>query len=154
MSTLHIYTDGSYDTSKDVGGWSIVSEHFIIHDYKYHTSSIEMELYAIWMAIEFSREYDRVHIHTDNQEVIDIFTSKCYMWEQTGWKWINFDTNGDGFVERVIYNKDLIMKIFNEIKSAEGKFIFHKVKAHSGNYCNDLADKYAKNSYKFKKWMK
>ena len=148
MSTIHVYTDGICNMQKRIGGWAVVSEDFTYNGCHEAENGIDMELYSVWKAMEYTHDYDRVHIYTDSQEVVDIFTSKSYMWEQDDWKW--YYDNGK---ERTIHNLEMIKKIFYEM-STNPKYVFHKVRGHNGVELNEEADKYAKKSYRFKKWMK
>lgn len=76
-------------------------------------------------------------IITDSQYSIDSITKWSSNWEKNGWR----TSNG-----APVQNKDLIQacrKHIAEIQSYGGKVEFAKVKGHSGNHGNDMADKLA-----------
>lgn len=76
-------------------------------------------------------------IHTDSQYSKDSLEKWSDNWEKNGWK-----TSAGGDVA----NQDLIKdckKHIAEIKQHSGNVEFVKVKGHSGNHGNDMADKLA-----------
>ncbi len=76
-------------------------------------------------------------IHTDSQYSKDSLEKWSDNWEKNGWK---TSTGGD------VANQDLIKdckKHIAEIKQHSGNVEFVKVKGHSGNHGNDMADKLA-----------
>lgn len=135
---IHIYTDGSCNVSRRVGGWAIVSEEWTAQGNKQDTTNNEMELYAILKAVHYSEYYgyDEVHIYTDSQYAYKTLTEWAYNWETNGW------TKKGGRIR----NLELIKAIFETVHY-NPKYVFHKVKAHNGNIMNEKADKLAKASY-------
>ena len=76
-------------------------------------------------------------IHTDSQYSKDSLEKWSDNWEKNGWK---TSSGGD------VANQDLIKdckKHIAEIKQHSGNVEFVKVKGHSGNHGNDMADKLA-----------
>ena len=133
---IHIYTDGSCNISKKVGGWAVCCHDWVLMGNKRNTTNNEMELYAIFMGIKHTMDYDTVHIYSDSEYALKCLTLWCYDWEANGWK----KRGGK------IRNLELIKQIFPIVKY-NPRYVFHKVEAHSGNVWNNKADKFAKESY-------
>lgn len=103
------------------------------------------ELQAIAHALEISAKESCMGIcnsktyviNTDSKYSIDAITNWGNNWEKNGWK---TSTGTD------VVNRDLIQKsrsLIREIKQNNSKVEFVKVKGHSGNHGNDMADKLA-----------
>lgn len=133
---IHVYTDGSCLVSRKIGGWAVVCPEWILMGNKRNTTNNEMELYAIYMAIRHTADYDEVHIYSDSEYSLRVLTMWAYNWESDGWK-----KKGGR-----IRNLELIKSIFAIVKH-NPKYVFHKVEAHSGNRFNEKADRFAKESY-------
>ena len=105
------------------------------------TTNNEMELYAIYASFknfsEISAENDSVEICSDSGYSIDIFTKWIIGWQRNGWR------KSDG---KAIKNSNLIKAIWNlmvEIENRNCEINFRKVKGHSKNKLNQLADELA-----------
>lgn len=134
QKSIHIYTDGSCLVDRGLGGWSVVSEDFIFYGRCSNTTNNEMEIYAIWKAISHANmKYEKIEIYSDSEYAINIFTKWAYDWESRNWQ-----KRSKGQIK----NLDLIKRIF-EITKDNSAIRFHKVKSHSGDEMNDLADKFA-----------
>lgn len=110
------------------------------------TTNNEMELYAIYASFrnfsEISAENDSVEVCSDSGYSIDIFTKWIKGWERRGWR------KSDG---GAIKNSELIKAIWNlmsEIEKRKCEINFRKVKGHSKNRLNQLADELAVNAKK------
>lgn len=78
-----------------------------------------------------------VRIHTDSKYSMESVTNWGDKWEKNGYK---TSTGGD------VVNQDMIKEcrsLVKDIKSNSGSVEFVKVKGHSGNHGNDMADKLA-----------
>lgn len=88
--------------------------------------------------IKNGNDCQKYEIHTDSQYSKDSITKWSSSWEKNGWK---TSTGAD------VKNQDLIkscVDLYNEIKTHPSADIdFVKVKGHSGNHGNDMADKLA-----------
>lgn len=152
---LIMYTDGSCNVATKEGAFSVI----ILGNAKSKNKKIErccvsitcgekettnnqMELKAFIRALEFAKEKQEkvksITIYSDSAYVVNGATSWIY-----GWKLRNWTKDG---VEP-IKNKELWKKVDNLLKWANSngmKLMIKKVKAHSGNTYNELADKLAK----------
>lgn len=137
------YTDGStHPTNPGPGGFGVV----IVDDYNkiYDTYSKQSEsittnnaeeikaiLFAVCHAIGIKET--EVTIYSDSSYAINSLSSWKNSWKKNGW------LKSDG---KVPENLDLIKAYDSVEKFVNVKFI--KVKAHNGNYYNELADKLAR----------
>ncbi len=84
------------------------------------------------------KEKWKVIIYTDSEYVVNTFNEWIYYYEKNGWK---LKTKK----EKSVKYKDLIKGIWTILKKSPYIEI-RKIKAHSGNIYNELADKYARKS--------
>lgn len=141
-----IYTDGacSNNQSKEnKGGWGAV---LMYGEHEKHLSGGEanttnnrMELMAIIKAFEEIKntEIDIV-LHSDSAYFINCMTQKWYVkWRSNGW--VNAKKNP-------IENQDLWFRILDliENKFKDTRIEFVKVKGHSGDKYNEIADMLAR----------
>jgi len=147
---LRVFTDGGCSMNPGPGGWAAV---FNVADgvsyisgYEEMTTNNRMELTAAMKAVKSDKlwdaNYDEVEIHSDSAYVVNAVT-KGWLdnWKNNGWK----TAKGDD-----VKNADLWLDfwhILRTCKRCEIKITFVKVKGHSGNTFNELADKYAVEAY-------
>lgn len=148
------YTDGAATMKRDDngnylrcgGGWAFVrTENDKVLYYEsggsHSTTNNEQELTAINRAIKdfntLKKDGDKLSIYSDSAYSINIFTSWAYGWEKNGWT--------RGKKKEKIENLEIIKETFNLIKNLKGgnSIEFIKVKGHSNNEFNILADKLA-----------
>lgn len=132
LTGLHAYVDGSYSEKKKLAGYGgvILYNGEIIHTFKGSSEkNIDMrnvagELFACGIALKWAinNNYKEITIHHDYTGIS--------AWAQGLWK-----RNKEG----TINYKSFIDSISNKIKIS-----FVKVKGHSGDTYNDMADKLAK----------
>ena len=117
---MNIYTDGScIKNPGGPGGWAFcIPNKFIVSGHDPSTTNNKMELKAVIEALKFAK-CKEVVIHTDSQYVI-----KCATGE--------FKINA---------NKELWSSYFKIANNIKIEWIW--VKGHSGNYYNEIVDKYA-----------
>ena len=126
---LRAYTDGTFNNKNGITGYGVV----IVKDNKVIDSfggtvpnstmwQIEGELTAVKKAVEYC-------VWRDIKEIE-----------------INYDYNGCEFFATGKWKtkKDFIIKYKQFIKESDIKIVWRKVKAHSGDIYNDLADKIAR----------
>jgi len=156
---LHIYTDGSCLKNPGKGGASAVftdgTRHLFSRVYcEPQSTNNRMELMGLILATEIA---DSGVVYTDSAYCINGITQWYKKWEKNDWK---TSTN------KPVLNSDLWKILIENTKGAiapdnrecgfEGsrsdpvtvvrRFEFVKVKAHSGNKFNELADSLAKHS--------
>lgn len=138
---LEIYTDGGCrGNGKDmnVGGWGV----YLV--YGENTTSIKggcknttnniMELTACIEALKRIKTKNKETIvYTDSAYVCNGITSWIYNWISKGW--VNSK-------KEPVLNKELWIELYN-LKKQFSNIQFVKVKGHSDNYGNNMADKLA-----------
>jgi len=146
-----VYTDGSCNNrlskSKRLGSWAAI----ILQDDKIvkiltginrtSPTSQTMELTAVIRALEFFRSFrniDCVNIYSDSAYIINCFKDK---WYET---WFLRD-----FLN--VKNVDYWKKLLDLSLNSKFKVNYFKVKGHSGNKWNEMADKYCGISTKTKR---
>lgn len=128
---IKIYTDGSYKSSTDQGGYGVVitvndKVHKILHYGYKNTTNNRMELMAVIAALEYFKKPSELKIYSDSNYIVNCINGNyIYNWFDDGSK----------------QNMDLWKKIINLIKFHKVKFFW--VKGHSNNEYNNLADLYA-----------
>lgn len=140
-----IFTDGAITRNGDpdaIGGWGAVilavdEERNVlkekeIYGYKFNATSNQMELLAIYKALEqldpnLAGSYD-FHVISDSQYCVLTFQERVYKWEREGWS-------------KKKPNVGLIKAIYE--KSQLYDVEWHWVKGHNGNKYNERADELA-----------
>lgn len=137
-------TDGACKKNPGVGGWGFVIalKEQLFKNYGYHleTTNNRMEITAV---IECIYEVRGMHqrgeikcscleIHSDSAYVVNAFKNKWIKkWQLNNWK----TAKGED-----VKNKDLWLELIKSIESSDYKINFIKVKGHSGNTMNEIAD--------------
>lgn len=141
-----IYTDGSCSNNQEEensGGWGAVlmyKDHYKeIYGGEKNTTNNRMELTAVIKALE-ELKTDKVPlaIHSDSAYVLNCFKSKWYEnWRKNNW--LNAR-------KQPVENRDLWERLLDlaENKIGLDKIQWVKVKGHSGDKYNDIADALAK----------
>jgi ribonuclease HI len=132
------FTDGACSGNPGYGGYGIVvcddSFQIIkkISQGVENTTNNRMELQAVITAIELAKRnnYDEIEIFTDSAYVVNAINQKWIAtWIMRGWKTIKNEE---------VKNRDLWEKLISVTPGI--KYHFTKVKGHSSNKLNDLAD--------------
>ena len=133
MNNYIIYTDGSYKSSTDTGGWAAIicdaSDNIEKELYGgfSHTSSPRMEIYGVLEGLNFIKDPSEITIISDSQYVVN--------------------TINQGWLESIINNPaeyshvDLWNKIAELLNKHNVKIIW--TKGHANNEMNNRADKLA-----------
>jgi ribonuclease HI len=136
---IFIETDGACagnDNKESPGGWGaiICQGNRMLQRWgnKPDTSNNEMEYQAIFEALQFTHPKAFIMIETDSQGCLDGLTKYRLRWEKNGWN------RGDG---QPVENADLIRTICPLIDARHVGF--WKIKGHSKDPWNDLADSLA-----------
>lgn len=132
---LDIYTDGS--AKKNDGGWGVAiywgNQVQEIFGGERNTSNNRMELLATIRALENCiRNFD-IDLHVDSDYVLKGFTQHLPVWKANDWKIANKNSP--------VKNRDLWERL--DYLSIRHNITWMKVKAHSGNVGNTLADELA-----------
>jgi len=128
-----IYTDGSYQNGiSSYGIIIIMSDGDIYTAYgkvpeEYGSSNNVGELYAIYMALELTKNYDNLILYTDSDYAIGNLTTRIHDWVKNGWKGAS--------------NKELTQDTYDAINNR--KIDFYYTKGHKGIKYNEEADKLA-----------
>ena len=133
------YTDGSASPNPGPGGFGVVQvdiEGNILSTYssrQNNTTNNEQEMKAIlYAACQGVLAKEDVLIYSDSAYAINTFSNWMYNWERNGW------IKGDG---KVPENLEIVKAFFDISKIIEVTFV--KVKGHSKNPVNELADNLA-----------
>lgn len=147
--TVELYTDGACSQNGTwKGGWGVVvvdNEENVIHtfsDSAENTTNNAMELSAFQRALAFchihDKDYNEFIIYSDSAYILNCFSQKWYLnWRKNGWR---------NAKKEPVANKELwesILWFYDELLSEGINLTLVKVKGHSGNKYNELADKLA-----------
>lgn len=134
---MELYVDGASSGNPGPGGFGVV----VIHDngkvetYSKHfdyTTNNEMELSAILYAMaEYGKENPIVY--SDSAYAIGVFTDWMFSWQKRGW--LKAD-------KKVPENLGIV-QAFYLLWERGYRIDLRKVKGHSGNKWNEMADKLA-----------
>jgi ribonuclease HI len=144
----NIYTDGACSGNPGPGGWSVVflkkDGYDTLSGGEKSTTNNRMELYALSEALIlilehwWDNENSIYELYSDSAYVVNSINNNwLYKWFNNGW----LTTKGHN-----IKNKDLWIEVYNSlkiIKELDINLTITKVKGHSDNTFNDLADKLA-----------
>ena len=143
---IRVFTDGACSGNPGPGGWGailLLPEGLQkISGYSKHTTNSRMEIMAVLKSLELSIKigYKKIEIYSDSSYVVDTIEKKWIdSWKENNWR-------RKGSIIS-IKNKDLwvvIDKMIDKIKANNGKVKLIKVRGHSGNKYNDMADELAK----------
>jgi|SRR5690554_1210129 len=130
--TIVIYTDGSASYKDKLGGLGIYIQYgkfekIVSRGYS-NTTNNRMELRAVIEAMkEIKDKSFKLHIYSDSEYVVNIFTSWAFKWEK------------EKFAGKK--NVDLLKEGLEEYrKFPKHNILFHWCKGHSGVMGNEIAD--------------
>jgi len=142
MEQVIIYTDGGVRGNhqrENVGGWGAVLKYGPhvkeLYNGVRNTTNNRMEIKAVIEALKAMKKYNiPVVVHSDSAYVVNCMNNKWYQkWRNNGWM-----TSANKPVE----NREMWMELIDLVEKFS--FItFVKVKGHSGNELNELADRLA-----------
>lgn len=150
MAILKVYTDGACSQNgTQAGGWGVFIEingdpenNITISGGKKDTTNNEMELTAFLNALKTVNEKfpnNTADFFLDSAYIVNTFKQKWYQ------KWL---VNGyRNSKKETIANLELWKEIFDNFlpQIENGKYGIHKIKGHSNNYGNEIADMLAVN---------
>jgi ribonuclease HI len=138
MPRFEVYTDGACSNNQgeglQLGGWAAV---FVdgpaLSGGESKTTNNRMEMRAVIEALKHTPIQSDVKIYSDSAYVINCFKQNWIeRWEKNGWI---------TSTKKPVENKDLWLEMRNLEKQRNIEWI--KVKGHSGNKWNEMADKLA-----------
>lgn len=138
---IRAYTDGACSGNPGPGGWASII--LLPHDkqeisgFEFDSTNNRMELKAVVETIRLalSMGYTRVDIYSDSAYVVNAVKKEWLKkWGHNGWQTV------DG---KPVKNKDLWLRLV-ELLSKSKYINIIKIKGHSDDKNNDLADKLAK----------
>lgn len=148
---IKIYTDGSCLKNPGPGGWSVLMslKSGIRKESggKEQTTNNEMELLAVVNALSMIQQFNSF-CSLDETE-FEIYSDSAYVVNAINCGWLeNWKNNHWKTAKgKEIKNKKLWMQMFLKLRIIKNKGIdvrLKKVKGHSGNSLNELADKVAR----------
>jgi ribonuclease HI len=149
MKRIIIFTDGACSKNPGPGGWAAVlnhdEEYEVLTGYELETTNNRMELTAVVEAIKVTIDqgYDYITINSDSAYVINpIKLHWLSAWKSNGWCTQSYEK---------VKNSDLWKKVDKLLQHKDVTIMFNKVKGHSGNTFNELADTYAKKAVEIAK---
>lgn len=139
---VRVFTDGACSGNPGPGGWAAVFSLSkgvkIVSGYERETTNNRMELTSVIKAIEkaASKGYDEIEIHSDSAYVVTAVSKGwIVLWQKKNW--INSKNES-------VKNRDLWEKLISLLDDKSLSISFFKVKGHSGNTFNEIADKRAR----------
>lgn len=141
-----LYTDGSaLGTSPNyIGGWAIIIESETFKDLpstlsgaEYPATNNQMELKAIFEAVKWAMEKHETHpeehfiICSDSQYALSSVTDWMYKWAKNSWTGSN---------KKVVKNLGMMRAFYSMLNPKPAFITFEKVKGHSGDANNEMAD--------------
>ena len=134
---VHVYTDGSCDTTTGNGGWGYIinyrGQQKTASGYEANTTNNRMELTAAVQALSNLREHCIVTLVTDSEYLKRAFTDGWLdSWQQNGWRTSK---------RQPVKNQDLWRKLIE--LSEFHQITWSWVRGHTGHKANARADKLA-----------
>lgn len=132
-----IYTDGACSGNPGPGGWGAVlmwgGKRKELSGGEPATTNNRMEMRAVIEALKALKKPCNVKLHSDSALIINAFRENWIQnWIKRGWKKAD---------KKPVENADLWQNMLRAMEPHEVQWI--KVKGHSGDAMNDLADKLA-----------
>ena len=138
MKHVDLYTDGACSGNPGAGGYGAIlifkGIEREISGAEASTTNNRMEIYAVIAGLEKLKERCSVTVYSDSAYTVNAFNEGwLYGWMKNGWK------KADG---KPVQNVELWQQLYSLVMQHEVKFV--KVKGHSGDTYNDMADRLAK----------
>ncbi len=149
MKKVKIYTDGACSGNPGPGGWAAVlvygDNEREISGFEEATTNNRMELTAVIRGLQGLKEPCKVEIFSDSSYVVNAFNQGWLdNWQKNGWT--------RGKKKEPVLNTDLWKLL---VKAMDGHtVIWKKVKGHSGDKYNEMADRLAVKEIKIRQEKK
>ena len=149
---VRLFTDGACSDNPGPGGWAVVIESSdgavedVVSGYDVETTNNKMELMAVIQAykkvldlkVHDPRDETEYEIVSDSAYVVNAVTHDWVgRWSMNGWK----NSKGEKVKNIGLWNE--FLTLHKMAKSVKLSVKFKKVKGHSGNPLNEVADKVA-----------
>lgn len=138
---IKIYTDGACSGNPGVGAWAALvvdaggTKREIFGAFK-KTTNNRMELVAVIMALQKTKEGDNVHLYSDSQYIVNAFKNDWISgWVRRGWLTSQ---------KKPVANRDLWEKLISLAKSRN--FSPNWVRGHDGHMENEICDQLARSA--------
>jgi ribonuclease HI len=144
----NIYTDGACSGNPGPGGWAVVflkkDDYVTYSGGEKETTNNRMELYAVSEALMFIME----HWWKNENSTYELYSDSAYVVNSINNNWLDTWFNNGWLTTKGhdIKNKDLWVEVYNSLKiirELDVQITITKVKGHSDNVFNNLADKIA-----------
>ena len=136
LKKVVIYADGACKGNPGIGGWgahlSYLGNRKEIYGGQHDTTNNRMELTAVIEALSCLKEKVEAFLYLDSEYVIKGIKEWLPKWKANGWKSSN---------NKPIKNVDLWLRLDEQLQ--KHSICIFKVKGHSGDPGNDLADQLA-----------
>ena len=136
LKRVVIYADGACKGNPGIGGWgahlTYLGNKKEIFGCQYDTTNNRMELTAVIEALSCLKEKVEAFLYLDSEYVIKGIKEWLPKWKANGWKSSN---------NKPIKNVDLWLRLDEQLQ--KHSICIFKVKGHSGDPGNDLADQLA-----------
>ena len=136
LKRVFIYADGACKGNPGIGGWgahlTYMDNRKEIYGGQYDTTNNRMELTAVIEALSCLKEKVEAFLYLDSEYVIKGIKEWLPKWRANGWKSSN---------NKPIKNVDLWLRLDEQLQ--KHSICIFKVKGHSGDPGNDLADQLA-----------
>ena len=133
LKRVFIYADGACKGNPGIGGWGAHLNYMgnvkEIFGGQYDTTNNRMELMAVIEALSCLKERVEAFLYLDSEYVIKGIKEWLPKWKSNGWKSSN---------NKPIKNVDLWLRLDEQLN--KHSICIFKVKGHSGDPGNDLAD--------------
>lgn len=133
LKRVVIYADGACKGNPGIGGWgahlSYLGNRKEIYGGQHDTTNNRMELTAVIEALSCLKEKVEAFLYLDSEYVIKGIKEWLPKWKSNGWKSSN---------NKPIKNVDLWLRLDEQLQ--KHSICIFKVKGHSGDPGNDLAD--------------
>ena len=133
LKRVVIYADGACKGNPGIGGWgahlSYLGNRKEIYGGQHDTTNNRMELTAVIEALSCLKEKVEAFLYLDSEYVIKGIKEWLPKWKANGWKSSN---------NKPIKNVDLWLRLDEQLQ--KHSICIFKVKGHSGDPGNDLAD--------------
>ena len=148
---IMVYTDGACSNNPGgPGGWAATlnfeERYDVISGYSLCTTNNRMELTAVVESIKYltkRKGYRKIVINSDSAYIVNCVNKGwIYEWAKKGWK------TKQG---KDVSNSDLWIELHSILSKENVVISFNKVKGHSGNTFNDIADEEAKKEVEYAK---
>lgn len=145
---LRVFTDGACSNNPGPGGWASIinlkDKSIVLKGNEIKTTNNRMELTAVVQATKKIIEKnffhcDCIEIHSDSAYVVNAINNEWIeKWRVNGWK----TSKGDDIKNRDLWES--LSTLLDAVKESKVSMTFKKVKGHSGNTFNEMADDVAK----------